>query len=268
MYPVLLRQAEELRKAGQVNLNTKDTDNVAVLVEPRQHVLLEAVVRNVVHFLTASGEKWNLTIFCGNQNRDWISEKLKGWSLRLVDIGLPNIDANLHNKLLRQTSFWEAFPEENVLVFQTDSCMLRRGIDKYMMYDFIGAWVCNPLAHTPLQTPGIYGGFNGGFSFRHRSAMLECLLKVSIVDINKYRAMFDRPPLSVTGGRLAEDIYFYHACSFLNKSLPDEDTANKFSTEAVFNRDSIGIHAAFDKDFFPVGRLREMVEASELKKFA
>lgn len=267
MYPILLKQAEYLRKNGQVHHNSNANDNVAVLVEPRDHVLLEAVIRNVIYFLNKTEKRWNLTIFCGTDNRSKIEQTLEGWSYRLICLGLPNIDTHMHNKLLRQKSFWNSFPEENVLVFQTDSCMLREGIEDYVKYDFIGAWVCNPMAHAPLKNK-TFGGFNGGFSFRHRSSMLHCIDKVSLKDINNFRRRHERPPFPEDTSRLAEDIYFFHACSFLHKKLPDQTVANSFSTEAICNIGCLGIHAAFDKEFFPLSHLQELVRKSELNQFS
>ena len=266
MHTVLRRQCAYLRDNGQIHENRPENTKSAVIVEPRRHELLEPVIRNVMHFLP---EDWNLTVICGSDNEEWIRARLPGWKVRYVNLGVENLTPELHNRLLQQPSFWETVREEALLVFQTDSCLLRP-IPAHMMtaYDFLGAWTLNPHEQAPIA-PGVMGGFNGGLSLRSRRAMLDITRNVDHDSIDSWRR--DRGlqtlPSMTYFGEIAEDIYFVHGCCMLGKRLPDRDTACAFSTEAVYSVDSIGMHACMEKEFFPLELLRDMVRGSELTRF-
>ena len=44
-----------------------------------------------------------------------------------------------YTNLLLCEEFWKRVIGEHVLLFQTDSIMLRRGIDEFLTFDFVGA---------------------------------------------------------------------------------------------------------------------------------
>ncbi|CAL8461197.1 g728 [Coccomyxa elongata] len=266
MHTVLRRQCAYLRDIGQHHENRPENTKSAVIVEPRRHELLEPVIRNVMHFLS---QDWNLTVICGSDNEEWIKTRLPEWKVRYVNLGVENLTPNLHNRLLQQSAFWETIREETLLVFQTDSCLLRP-IPPEMMdaYDFLGAWTLNPHEQAPIA-PGVMGGFNGGLSLRSRRAMLDITRNVDHGSIDSWRRDRGLQTLPSVNyfGEIAEDIYFVHGCCMLGKRLPDRDTACTFSTEAVYSVDSVGMHACMEKEFFPLELLREMVRSSELARF-
>jgi len=121
---------------------------------------------------------------------------------------------NEYNKRLTSLEFWNQFEEENVLIIQHDSGILRKGIEDYFNYDFIGApikWINFPA-------------MNGGFSLRKKSAMIEVISKI------KYR-------------NENEDLYFCNGLKQLNGNLPTFEVAQSFSCETMFNTGSLGYHA-------------------------
>jgi hypothetical protein len=260
---VLTNQTEELRRDPQTVINRPENTKVCVIVEPRNHPFLELVVRNVMHF-AGDGYGWNLHVFCGTQNYDSVKAMFPGWSFAITNIGLANIDADLHNLLLVQPTFWNKIAEETVLVFQTDACLFRPLPERFLQYDFVGA----PYLNTHEQTPS-GRGFNGGLSLRKRSVMLECIERVTLKDIAQFREQHGKANLpSVTYlNKVAEDVFFNNAMEILGKKLPDYDTAVAFSTEAVYNRDSIGSHAAIVKAFWPFEGLVDIVRHSPLAKY-
>ena len=267
MYEVLRKQAADLRQSGQVHSNSSERNCCVVIVEPRKHKFLELVVRNAMHFLREG--TWNLTIFCGSNNEEYVRNLLPAWKYRVVNLGIDNMTADEHNLLLRQKSFWQAIPEEHILITQTDACMLRDGIEKFLYFDFIGAFTLNPYEQAPL-TNAVSVGFNGGFSLRQKSTMLECLQRVSLKDIDNYRKQLGKatlPSIVYNNGHVAEDVYFVHACVMLNKKLPSVSDACKFSTEAICTLDCIGMHACFHKKFFAFEQLKEMVKRSSLNVY-
>lgn len=265
---ILKRQADQLRTTGQRVVNSKTNDRCAVIVEPRRHPFLEPVIRNVMHFLSTG---WNLRVYCGTENESWLRDKLRDWDVRYINMGVKNLNADLHNKMLARRSFWQGIEEEKVLVFQTDSFMLRSGIERFFDYDYIGAFTLNPYEQAPLdpQTTGLtLGMFNGGFSLRNRSAMIECIENVGLKEIDAFRKGRGRDTLPTVKlfGTIAEDIFFVTACSILGKKLPTKETACEFSTEALYNKTSLGLHG-LDKTFFDFRLMQEMIAASELAAY-
>lgn len=264
---ILMKQSEDLKTAGQRVLNLDENDHVVMLVEPRNHPMLEAVVRNVMYFMNGLEDtlpgKWNLHIFCGTENEQAIRDAFPDWKIKLTNLGVPNMNANMHNKLLLQIPFWKTINEENILVIQTDVMMFRPMPEYLTSFDFIGAVYLNPNERTPDGK-----GFNGGFNFRKKSAVLDCLNRVSIADVENYRKSRakNRLPSLEYHNRIAEDVFMNHSFEMLEKKFPTEEDACKFSTEAIYTKDSVGIHG-WQWSFFPFEKLDQMVKASELKKY-
>jgi hypothetical protein len=119
-----------------------------------------------------------------------------------------------YNNLLCSKEFWKGIKEENILIFQQDSMLLRSGIEEFYEYDYVGAsWNFEP-----------YVG-NGGLSFRKKSAMLK------IINTFNYN------------GLVNEDIYFANGCKMLGLKLAPIELANKFSCETQFHLGTLGYHA-------------------------
>lgn len=91
--------------------------------------------------------------------------------LLLENLGLDNLTPAEYSALLLTTTFWERIPTNNVLIFQTDSGFFSQSphsITDFLAYEYVGSpW---PISnHTRMG--------NGGFSFRHRDAMIRVLTK-------------------------------------------------------------------------------------------
>ena len=120
-----------------------------------------------------------------------------------------------YNLLMTDSNLWERLSKkcDRVLVFQSDSCLLRAGIDNFYEYDYIGAsWDFHP-----------YVG-NGGLSLRNPKVMAE------ICTNYKY------------DGETNEDIYFARIVKE-NYYLAPIEQADKFSVETKFRLGSMGYHA-------------------------
>ncbi len=253
----LIKAAQRLQNSGQMHFDKATNSNIAVIVEPREHPLLINIIRTVMALLD---DTWNLAVVHGTDNKTFIQEGLLGWNFIMIDLGVKNLSADEHNKLLRTRQFWKSFRQENVLIFQTDACLLNRGIQKYIGHHFIGAETLNPHELTPGKC-----GMNGGLSLRKKSSMLECIDKISVQDINDWRKKSgcNELPSWTYFKKIAEDVYFWHALEMLSKPLPNKATAGAFSTEAVFRLDSLGIHG-FNKVFFERSLLESMFKNSDL----
>lgn len=158
------------------------------------------------------------------ENRFDVSEIIEGHKKFLPDdwVAIPWHARGIktisdYNKLLTSLTFWKTLIlYDRVLIFQHDSALLRKGIEEFLEYDYVGApWKFQE-----------HGG-NGGLSIRNPHAMFACIHKQQW-----------NPKLG------NEDVYF----SNLLKDMPEfnlapREVCSKFSCESIFQLGTIGVHA-------------------------
>ena len=132
------------------------------------------VVRNAMYFL---GEGWQLQIFHGTENEAFLREIFSADELRdvqLISLEVDNLSPLAHNELMCTHWLWQRAAAEHVLIFQTDALLLRRGVDDYLRWDYIGApWRTDDL--WCVGKPHLMESGNGGLSLRSRARALETL---------------------------------------------------------------------------------------------
>lgn len=243
---ILYRQCEHLRLKEPSIINQNINTRVAVIIEPRKHLLLEPVIRNVMHYL---GPNWNLEVITCDQHIPWVKEQFPHSNFRITGIPFDNINQTIYNIFLMHSWFWHRLSEEHVLIFQTDCIMFRPGVDAYLEYDYVGANYYNQLHVSPNGR-----GIQGGFSLRKRSAMLDCITRVSWNDIQQYRSRNACVPLET----LHEDIFFTHACEMLKKKTLSQVDAPRFSIEADFYTTPIAHHGT-TKQYFTQKQIHDII---------
>ena len=155
---------------------------------------LEYVVRNVMHYLNSDTPssrspsshypQWGLRVYYSTGplgNEQFVRHVLKPLGyVSFMPLPFDVTDQVSYNKLLLSEPFWDNFTDvaDKVLIFQTDSMMLRYGISTYLQYDFIGApwsrsyqWLKEANENHILKQ----GVGNGGFSLRGVKLMLTIL---------------------------------------------------------------------------------------------
>lgn len=247
IYKYLSDQNNILRKT-QSPLKNKKNNKVAVIVEPRDHPLLESVIRNITYHLN----DFNLHVFCSNQNSDRIEDFLFGWEYRKTILPYDDLNARTYSELLMSSWFWNQIEQENILIFQTDSFILNINEDQnfnmFLEYPFVGAPFITDVNY--LTPKGVI--LNGGFSLRHRSAMLDCINKITINDVNNYRLKNGKDAFHFTKDNviyMPEDVYYCHALEILGYNLPSIGTAKKLVIEDISDNYPIAIHG-FQYGFF------------------
>jgi hypothetical protein len=180
----------------------------AVIVETRPLPNLIELISKHMAYLP---EDTRLYVFGSLQ----VEEMVKDINCAFINVSrLRNIED--YNRLLTSTAFWNLINEENILIFQHDSMLLRSGIEEFYEWDYVGApW-----------TFQLHGG-NGGLSFRKKSAMLKVIN--SGPQYNPY-----------THGN--EDCYFSNRLLQEGKVAP-RDVCRKFSCETIFQLGTLGYHA-------------------------
>ena len=144
-----------------------------------------------------------------------------------------------YSKFLTNLDFWESLPGENLLMFQSDTCLCGTSVYKLEQltnYDYVAAtWPEDVYTerHTDLFNGELLGG-NGGLSFRKKSAMVN-LLK------NKHLHSFPCPA-DVVGQPINEDMWFCSHPMFKDLKLPTVEESKQFFNEFVVTDTPLGVH--------------------------
>jgi hypothetical protein len=187
--------------------------DIAVIVEPRNHEYLIPVINNILR----NTDNIKIQIFHSILNENILKETYKENSriiytkLRQTNLTIPQ-----YNILLTSTNFWNNIHGENILIFQTDSCLCRHintfDFAKYLNYGFIGA-PCMLEYPIPWQ--------NGGISIRKKSLTLKAI-KDGPIKFNEDKFY------SVSKRRIMNPAPF--------------DLAKEFSVEKYYNKYPLAIH--------------------------
>jgi len=215
-----------------INNNDSNT-KVAVIVEPHNHKYLIGVIKQVMSKL---GDTWNLRIFGSDKNEASIKENIKG-TYTFVNTHIDDIvSPDAYNLFLQRKEFWNKIAEEHVLMFQTDSFILTNNYNIPPNFGFVGAPYFygvhdNSCNFIDITTPTQNGyNINGGFSYRNKQTMLDCINNVTNNDIINYRRQHGLNIEYFTANViLPENVFFMNAMAVLNYPLPT--TTDMFLTE-------------------------------------
>ena len=208
---------EHVKYVGYVPNIPKETDFYAVIIEPRNHSDLLTVIKSTIFHLneTNSPIKWGLQIFHGNQNETQVQNICSLLNnVTCVNMGVDNLTNIEHSEYMESVDFWRKVKGNKALIFQTDSLLLRNGIDEFLEYDYVGAPWRKPKEN---QWVG-----NGGLSLRTVSKMVEICENNPVTE------------------QIWEDIYFMKHMKGVG--VADIETAMRFSMEDVFSPNPLGVH--------------------------
>ena len=220
------------------------SDCVALIIEPRCHPALEHVIRNAALFL---GDRWQLQVVHGTENGGFITglfspDELA--SLQLINLGVDNLSRRAYSELLCSHWLWERVAAERVLVFQTDSLLLRPYHNcEWGAYDYAGApWRLDQIWSAGV--PWLAHAGNGGLSLRSRRVTLDTL---DAVDYSRGEA---------------EDVYFVEHLPRLGGRLAPRHVASAFAIEATDEGLPVpfGMHAAHK--YLPRDRVEELLRVA------
>lgn len=180
-----------------------------------------------------------LSIVYGKNNSEYIETYFKNWgNINLIKTQYRNLDRGTYSSLLKQPQFYEQFSNfSHILIYQTDSLILRKIDDVYFNYDYIGApWKLEN------QCAKFCAG-NGGFSLR---CIKSC---IKACESNR-NLKFER----IHRGN--EDVFF---CSHNWFKYPEFNTEHhkSFAVERVYKENPIGVHQ-LHLCAFPYGKWDEI----------
>jgi hypothetical protein len=231
--------------------NKDENNKVAVIVEPRKHKYLLGVIKNVMSSL---GNDWNLHIFGSDNNEEHIKTNLPG-NYTFTNLNMLDLNETSYSLLLQSLSFWNSILEENILIFQVDSFINNKNYTIPMEYGFIGPTYQHGFVVEKIfieTTSGINNvlyNLNGGFSFRCKSVMIQCIKNVSLQDIVRYREKHGiTTNYFVDKYVINEDVFFCNAMSILHYIHPPKEICDTFCSQNNINYESFGCHG-FDKEY-------------------
>jgi hypothetical protein len=213
----------------------KDGLYESVLIEFREFPHIEFIIRNTILKL---GSNWCHTIVCGNTNYKMVEKICKSISssIKIIKLDVDNMTQNDYSYYLMTKDFWNNLKGEKILIYQEDSLIFKYNINDFIDYDYIGA----PFLKNADDTPNCVG--NGGLSLRTKTIMLDIISKFPFdqCDFNSSTLQYMKnvglhyPP---------EDVYFSKCMqeNFIGL-VADWDIASEFSSEAVYNPNSLGGH--------------------------
>lgn len=193
-----------------------------VIVEPRKHPNFEFVCKVMLRF---TNEQWGLHVFHGNKNEKFVKKCLQDVPhVKFTQLDKDNLSIPDYNRLLTSMWFYDQIGSETFVIFQTDSCLLKHGLDDYTSYDYIGApW---------LHRGGEVG--NGGFSLRKKEFC------------KKICQTFERP------SDMNEDVFFAVYGKEMGANIPPTHVAQKFSCESYITHElPLAVHQGIDKIHVP-----------------
>lgn len=212
----------------------------AIIVEPRKHPALHFVLDN---FLNNLSDEWNIIIFHGNNNLNYINNiidnNLTKYIHRIskINLNVDNLTLNEYNHLFKHNPFiYDNIPTETFLVFQTDTMIFPKYkdfINEFLHYDYVGAPIIDRISYNnstneteliPVQYVG-----NGGLSLRKKSKMLEIMFTEGHLEEKKH---------------LPEDLFF-SGPSIVNINKPSGIEAQRFSIETFLCEKTFGCHKSW-----------------------
>lgn len=184
----------------------------AVIIETRNLSELSSIIQDHMSFLPNT---WGLTIFHGEDNLHSLKKCFP--SANFINIKYKTLNSEILNNLLTSIYFWNKIPYDKILMFHPDSRLLKKGIEEFLEWDYVGApWI------------DFEKGGNGGLSIRDKNSTLKLL---------------DYIPYAGYAIHDNEDRYISNNLHLVGGKVAPRDVCFKFSCESIFQLGTLGYHA-------------------------
>lgn len=179
---------------------------------------------------------WKLKIFVSKKSAQWYNERLGDLAeIQCIDqLEISHFHIDHYNYLLKSHEFWCMIPTKKCLIIQDDGILLRKGIDSWLDYDYVGApWLNCPENKYIKDNINEELVGNGGISLRNVAMMKMICEKYHCEKLTLFFHNINQEP---------EDCYFVDKVLKLGGKIPSNKKASYFSTEQVFNKKSLAVH--------------------------
>jgi hypothetical protein len=209
--------------------------NLMLILDTRLSLSLILVIKNAI----AKMPNFNLMLISTKETISFI-EKIFGKFPNKIEINKNKINLKEYSKILLDQNVWKKIKEDRVLIFQSDTIILRNISDKeFPKLSMLGP-VCFDLQNEKKFM------MNGGFSFRNKKLMIElCTNKVISSDV--------------------EDLFYTEQIrNHYPELMPSMQECNDFAIESIGNRlTAKGIHGT-DKYYKTFNGYKEIFDTLEL----
>ena len=209
--------------------------NLMLILETRLSLSLILVIKNALYKMP----NFNFMIISTKSTINFL-EKIFGELPYKIEINKSKINLDEYSKILLDQSIWRKIKEERVLIFQSDSIVLRNIQDlEFPKLSMLGP-VCVNLDDKEKFV------MNGGFSFRNKDLMIElCTNKPITSNI--------------------EDIFYSEQIrKYYPELMPSIDECNDFAIESIGNKlKAKGIHGT-DKYYRTYEGYKEIFDTLEI----
>ena len=188
-------------------------------------------------------------------DEEYIRKKLPEYEFLFYKLPKNNFYNAEYNSFLKTKKFWEAIPAEHIIIFQTDSYMCRHLTDQEFktisIYPMIGAvYKYVDIKTNKIDLFSCHSDFsiNGGFSYRSKKAMLNCINTINDNDIIKYRIKNNLPIEGFNDFKecIQEDIFYNHALTINGYKLPSSQECMKFCVQTYYQYcNPLAIHGIY-----------------------
>ena len=227
-----LKPIQQKYNLSQFSLSS---ENVAIIMESRPMPNAEFILRQFSRFLS---NDWAVIIFVTKNVFNYYNNicKILNNNIQIKVLDYPLTSLVDYNNIMLNLSFWKSLQMyKKVLTFQFDTMLYLYGIEKYLIYDYIGGpW-------NPVENASKHVG-NGGLSIRTIDAVIHCLEEKDNITIGRYM-YYDRHFIEFKGN-FPEDIFYAYAMVQLGYNIPSIEIASQFSVDYYMRHVtySIGSH--------------------------
>lgn len=212
--------------------------NVILLVDNRKNDMSVLSLKFAIRNTYAAGEdQWDVYILTSKNAKEFYQKHIPFAHVKTHPLLETNFNIDVYNDIMEDIDMWkelQAHSYEYALVIQDDGVLFRKGVDKFMKYDYVGA----PWGDIPDNegikrdiTTNMVG--NGGLSLRKIAKMIEICQRYGACKHELFYHNINRIP---------EDIYFVKWLTKDGASFPTIQEACHFSIEQILNQNTIGFH--------------------------
>lgn len=217
-----------------ISISPKQSKNIIILVDTRENELSLISAKSAL--MNTEG-KWHLLIITSSQAQNYYKTNLPCCIIQTHPLIEKRFDIDIYNDILEDINLWSSLKElgyEKALVIQDDGIIIRKGIEKFLEYDYVGA----PWADIPDNkyikdnlSERLVG--NGGLSLRSIQTMIDICEKYGDSKLECFYNNINRIP---------EDVFFVKYLDKVGAKVPKREDATYFSMEQVINVNCLGIH--------------------------
>lgn len=224
-----------------VHENNKDTGikNAVVMIDNRPNPL--SVMSCCITGKYIMKDHWHLVIMTSEIARPYYQNIMDFYNIPvkiISDNTLLNVEKfqiQDYNNIMKDSRIWKDLVDlcyEKVLIIQDDGMLINEGVEKYLLYDYVGApWIHNDELFN-VSNHQLVG--NGGLSIRDTKMHYYITKNETKASKNRLFNNNTEP--------IPEDVFFANAVQKALGKIPTRSVASGFSSEQIINLESIGFH--------------------------